>query len=491
MSQRKRYFTPTQWVALILLGGSVLGTLAVLALLWYGNQLVPQPEVVVLVAARITLTPQPPTQTQRVSETLRVLTGTPSPSPTATQTPGPTDSPTITLTPTATQSPTSTPTPTHTPTPSSTPLWATSIPATWVAATTSDGRQPPTLADFWARRAAWQLDVRDTGLPIGESDTLIGPDGQLWSYLHASTDSRGIHDQWGAYVPFPGCVTLWHSSTKGKTFHLFDSHCLIACLGQPCDDGPDDIDMQQYPRVARADSGIWVMVYEWRGQDYLRTSTDGLNWVRSRHVPDTGVWPTSAKPCPPYQNIGPHPNIPPGSEPYNCLSGGPPGLFIEGSQMWVFVGMGQNPGHMGCYTGLIDDGAAGLKPCGANPLFAGASSYGPQNAIGAPANPYFDFSVVSAADVLRVGDRYYMTYEGVRGPGPGDGGDTQFNLGFARSSTSQIDGKWEKYPGNPILGDVPGNVGLGHADMIVLDGVTYLYTATSGSTRGRYVLIWK
>ena len=43
---------------------------------------------------------------------------------------------------------------------------------------------------------------------------------------------------------------------KGKTFHLFDSHCLIACLGQPCADGPDDIDVQQYPRLMRSDGGI-------------------------------------------------------------------------------------------------------------------------------------------------------------------------------------------------------------------------------------------
>ena len=98
---------------------------------------------------------------------------------------------------------------------------------------------------------------------------------------------------------------------------------------------------------------------------------------------------------------------------------------------------------------------------------------------------------ISAADVLHVGSRYYMTYEGIRGPGPGDGGDTQFNLGFARSAADQINGLWEKYPGNPVLGDVPGNVGLGHADMLVLDGLTYLYTATSGSARGRYVLKWK
>jgi hypothetical protein len=187
--------------------------------------------------------------------------------------------------------------------------------------------------------------------------------------------------------------------------------------------------------------------------------------------------------------VGPHPNVP--ADAFGCLSGGPPGLYVQGSQMWVFVGMGENPGHLGCYTGAVDDGAAGLKPCQANPLFAGASTYGPTNATGAAANPYFDFSVVSAADVLRVGDRYYLTYEGDRGPTPGAAGDTQFNLGFARSVTARIDGPWEKYPGNPVLGDVPGNVGLGHADLIVLDGATYLYTATSPTTRGRYVLGWK
>ena len=68
---------------------------------------------------------------------------------------------------------------------------------------------------------------------------------------------------------------------------------------------------------------------------------------------------------------------------------------------------------------------------------------------GAGADPYFDFSTISAADVLKVGERFYMTYEGIRGPGPGDGGDTQFNLGFARSTTNEIDGKWEKFSGNP------------------------------------------
>jgi len=503
MGKQKRYFTPTQTGALILLGAGALGTTILAALFAYAAWLVPPVPGVLAVAARLTDTARPPTLTRAASPTLPATPTATAPataSASPTTSPSPTDSPSATDSPTPALSSTPTPPPTHTPTTSPTPLWPTSVPATWAAATplpTSAGaisaalptrRPPPTLADFWAGRAAWKLDVPDAGLPIGESDTLIGPDGQLWSYLHASTDSRGIHDQWGASVPFPGCVTLWQSSDRGHTFHLFEPRCLIACLGNPCADGPDDIDVQQYPRVAHAGDGSWVMVYEWRGQDYLRTSADGLNWSRSRHVPGTGLADANGGPCPPYQAVGPHPNV--ASDTYTCLSGGPPGLFVQGSQMWVFVGMGENPGHMGCYTGLVADGAPGLKPCGANPLFSGAASYGPQDLVGPAANRYFDFSIISAADVLQVGDRYYMTYEGVRGPGPGAAGDTQFNLGFARSATSQIDGPWEKYPGNPVLGDVPGNVGLGHADMLVLDGVTYLYTATSSTTRGRYVLRW-
>jgi hypothetical protein len=39
--------------------------------------------------------------------------------------------------------------------------------------------------------------------------------------------------------------------------------------------------------------------------------------------------------------------------------------------------------------------------------------------------------------------------------------------------------------------DVPGNVGVGHADLLVLGGTTYLYTVTSATTRGRYVLAWR
>jgi hypothetical protein len=329
---------------------------------------------------------------------------------------------------------------------------------------------------------------------MGESDTLVGPDGRLWSYLHASTSSSGIRDQWGQPVPFPGCVTLWLSPDRGQRFHLFAPRCLIACRGDPCGAVADDIDQQQYPRVARAPEGRWVMVYEWRAQVYLRTSPDGLNWTPSRRVPGTGVWfadPASAAypPCAGHYRIGLHPFIPTGAT-HDCLSGAPPGLYIEGDELYVFVGMGQNPGHLGCYRGRVSAGAAGLVPCAANPLLAGAPTYGPAEALGADANPYFDFRTLSSADVVRVGDRYYLTYEGVRGPGPGAPGDTQFNLGLARSLGPALDGPWEKYPGNPLLGDVPGNVGLGHADLLLLDGLTYLYTATSPTTRGRYVLVW-
>ena len=461
-----------------MLGAGVCAALVLLAILVSTQGAGPQAQVVALLPW-LTVSPRPATPTRRPT-----ATPSPTPSPTITQTP------TNTLTPTPSSSPTVTPTNSQTPTPTHTPLWPSPVAATWVPATPS-ALTYPTLADFWTGRAVWRLELANVGLPIGESETLIGPDGQLWSYLHASTDSRGIHDQFGAYVPFPGCVTLWLSQDRGRSFHLFNPHCLIACRDFPCADGPDDIDVQQYPRVARSDSGTWVMVYEWRGQEYLRTSVDGLNWSFSQYVPGTGVWHLTDGPCASYQLIGSRPFSPPGSYDYNCLSGAPPGLYVAGEQMWVFVGMGQSPGHMGCYTGLVSDGAKGLRPCSANPLFTGADSYGPLNATGPAANPFFDFQTISAADVIKVGDRYYMTYEGVRGPDAGAAGDIQFNLGFARSVGPQIDGAWEKYPGNPVLGDVPGNVGLGHADLLVLDGVTYLYTATSDQTRGRYVLKWK
>jgi beta-xylosidase len=68
--------------------------------------------------------------------------------------------------------------------------------------------------------------------------------------------------------------------------------------------------------------------------------------------------------------------------------------------------------------------------------------------------------------------------------------DTQFGLGFARSVGSAIDGPWEKYPGNPVLLPVSFNFGVGHADILVVDGETIMYTATSQTTRGRYVLRW-
>jgi hypothetical protein len=62
---------------------------------------------------------------------------------------------------------------------------------------------------------------------------------------------------------------------------------------------------------------------------------------------------------------------------------------------------------------------------------------------------------------------------------------------LARSLEAHIDGPWEKFAGNPILVDLPGNVGLGHADLIILNGQTLLYTSLDGKTRSRLVLIWR
>jgi hypothetical protein len=146
---------------------------------------------------------------------------------------------------------------------------------------------------------------------------------------------------------------------------------------------------------------------------------------------------------------------------------------------------------MGCYLGKIGGNARRFEPLQDNPLFSGAREYGPLAETGPQTNPYFDYRTISPAEVVKVSDGYYMLYKGVRGPGPADPGDSQFGLGLARSLTSRIDGPWEKYFANPILVDLPGNIGLGHADLVIFDGQTVLYAALEADVRSRLALVWK
>jgi len=349
---------------------------------------------------------------------------------------------------------------------------------------------PPTLADFWAGRAHFVVDVADTGLPIGESDTHDMGGGVFWSYVHGSHRSHGIVDQCGQPVTFPGCLVRWESTDGGRTFSLPAAVCSIPCERCPCDDQRDHITAQQYPRVAVTPELIYL-VYEWHAQTILRTSTDGLNWsdwVYLR-VPG-GTWPYDFFPCEDVERIGPHPNI--RGQADGCLVGAPPGIYIEDDMLYIFVAVGSAPAHMRCYKGDRFGPLDRLARCDHDPLFGGAREYGDPALSGAAANAYFDFRYISSADVLKVDDRYYMFYEGIRGPDVLERGmDTQFALGLARSTTNAIDGPWERYPGNPIIQDLAFNWGIGHADALVLDGVTYLYTATDQRTRGRYVLVWR
>jgi hypothetical protein len=345
----------------------------------------------------------------------------------------------------------------------------------------------PTLEDFWEGRAEWVVDVEDVGLPVGESDTIYRGDGVYWSYLHASEQSAGVIDQCGQPVVFPGCMTRWESDDGGKTFSLPVPVCAMSCTTCPCDDQRDQITAQQYPRVFVAEDGTFYLVYEWHAQTIIRSSPDGLNWSDWAYLRTPGgTWHTNFAPCSAVESIGAHPNI--RGEVANCLVGAPPGIYVEGDTLYVFVAAGSAPGHMRCYRG--NRHSTDLRVCDTDPLFSGAAEYGPLDITGGAAiNPYFDFRYVSSADVLHVGDHYYMSYEGVRGPDVMERGmDTQFGLGFARSVGDQIDGAWEKYPLNPVIMDVAFNFGIGHADLLVIDGVTYMYTATSDSTRGRYLL---
>ena len=467
----------------------------------------------VYLLALILITACTPAPTPTLMPVARVPTHTPS----ATSTPWPSATPTTTatatLTPSATMTasvtPSATTTPTETPTPTATATWtpsATAGPTETPTATATPTLPPPTatpevvfyppggrtfasLEALWAGQAEWVLEEYDTGLPGGESDTVWRGGNEFWSYLHASNQSAGVVDQCGDPVPFPGCVTLWKSYDGGRHFVLENPTCLFACASCPCENSRDHVAQQQYPRVAFAPDQAY-MVYEFGAYTYLRTSADGVSWSAPSHVPGTGIWWFHNATCSEAETIGDHPHIYRELE-YDCLVGAPPGIYVEGNQLAVFVGLGKAPGHMGCYTGNRYNGAGGLSKCAANPLFGADLGYGPVEAQGADANPYFEFRTVSSADVVRDGDHYYMVYEGDRGPSNPTVVDDQFGLGLARSVTLSFDGPWEKWPYNPMIMSLPGNVGVGHADLLQAGGGTYLYTSTDSFTRGRYVLVYK
>lgn len=346
----------------------------------------------------------------------------------------------------------------------------------------------PTLADFWEGRAEFVVDVADTGLPMGESDTIQLRNGALFSYVHASERSAGVVDQCGDPVAFPGCVVIYHSTDGGEHFHL-DANpvCQIPCNQCPCNSQFDHIDQQQYPRTAFDGERLHI-VYEYQAMVMHRTSEDGEEWSAPTFMTGSGVWEEGYQPCPVLGAIGPHPH---GNTIYDCLVGGPPGIHVENDMVYLFVAMGQNPGTLGCYTFPVTGTIADVEPCVHNPLIPGATVYGPVDERGPTTNAYFDFRTISSAELQGIENRYYLLYEGVRGPGPGDPGDTQFGLGLARSQTDQIDGPWEIFPENPILVDLPGNIGLGHADLVVLEGETYLYTSLDGVKRSRLALVWQ
>ena len=226
------------------------------------------------------------------------------------------------------------------------------------------GRQFATLEDFWNGNAEWLLEEYNTGLPVGESDTIYRGGNEFWSYLHASHQSAGVVDQCGDPVPFPGCTTLWKSFDGGRHFSLDPPICLFPCAACPCDHGRDHIGQQQYPRVFFMPDQAYL-VYEFGAYTFMRTSTDGLNWSASVHVPGTGIWHLDQAPCGVAEEIGEHPHIYSELE-WDCLAGAPPGIYVEGNQLYVFIGLGRAPGHMGCLVGNRYSGARGLRNCVSN-----------------------------------------------------------------------------------------------------------------------------
>lgn len=352
--------------------------------------------------------------------------------------------------------------------------------------------EAPTIADYWEGNATFLLDIEDTKLPMGESETIVVETGHYWSYVHASDRSAGAVDQCGTPVEFPGCTVIYYSE-KGDIFnHQEPLVCQFECKQCPCESETDHIDQQQYPDVHYDEESETIyLVYEYRGSTKLRTSKDGLSWSDPADVGDTGHWRLWLKDCNDYERIGEHPFVPPD---YECLAGAPPGVFVEDGIVYVFVATGQAPGNMSCYKGRVGAKPQHYKHCKNNPLFTGATTYGDLNAWGEDAHPYWDFRTISSAEIVPIGKgkekRYYLFYEGIRGPGPGAAGDNQFGIGLARSLTNELDGEWEKFDNNPLIIDLPGNIGLGHTDIVIDNGITYMYTSLDGVVRSRLVLVW-
>ena len=422
---------------------------------------------------------------------LSSATPVPTRTPTAWASPRPTSTPKppvvfTKVPPTPTITPTSTPFPSRTPTPTVPPHLPT--PTVCFAPTLAPGRQFATLGDFWAGNAEWVVETYDVGLPTGESDTVYRGRGELWTFLSTDYHQRWVKDQCGDKVVYPGCVTLWKSLDGGHSFRIERPVCLFPCQECPCTD-VDHVQQQQYPRVFFDTNRIYI-VYEWGGGTFMRTSDDAVHWSGEIAIPYTGVWYDTQRPCTEAERVREQQNVSMGFE-FDCLAGAPPGVYVEGDLLYIFVGLGRAPGHMGCFVGDKDDVVKSLRPCESTPLFTGEIEYGPLDALGAAANPYFDHRTISSADVVQVGGHYYMVYEGTRGPSERYGREDQFALGFARSISPTIDGPWEKFPGNPAIADLGDNWGIGHADLVVVGRATYLYTSTSPTTRGRYVLVRK
>lgn len=167
----------------------------------------------------------------------------------------------------------------------------------------------PTLADFWEGRATFVMQVEDTGLPMGESDTLVMSNGELWSYMHANAASAGIVDRCGAPVAFPGCVVRYRSTDGGYSFQLAEPVCLFPCAQCPCDSEGDNIDQQQYPRLAY-DGQTLFLVYEYRGRVRLRRSTNGLTWGPIEIFPYSTIWKRWLRGCAPEESIARIPSCP-------------------------------------------------------------------------------------------------------------------------------------------------------------------------------------
>lgn len=318
------------------------------------------------------------------------------------------------------------------------------------------GRQPlPTLADFWAGRAAFRPDTtRQFGADFRMHFLSTARDGRFfWSYYVRPNAPERKDNR-----PVVGLA----QSQDGIQFRDLGT---VLGLGAP---GAWDEQMVSFPGVWRDSATSWQLVYEgtgkpgsgWPGDIGLATSRDGKTWAKHP------------------EPILRHAQLQPGDDrdlglQWERNNIGSPALWKEGSMYYLFYhGFGQrNNSPDDCQVGVaLGTDLRSLIRYRGNPVLRTGEA-------GA-----WDSGTIGRRSIRKEGRVYYMVYEGSTDQ-PYD--KARWSSGLARSTDLL---HWEKYP-RPILPQTASGFGNDGPEWLETpDGRLHVYYRTGGNITRRATL---